>query len=285
MHLKAIPVPPEGLPEEVTHSALQSVCPMISRFNPQFANLSFGNADEDLMRFSRRFLNCNLCRWLLLFILFDRFFSLAAGLSSLRPASCATQAAAPCGSLCSVSGCKAEVQRARPQYSCNAAERGLIKSLLCSPWDPKAQRFGEEILEVSVTREQRNLNKRALETSAWNWNSDLLSSLLLWRQLNIFLLGFLLFTILGVKERAGKFLFPPPPPVYRLWQSSWNWISNFLWVGNTCRPADLHSILQTSQLSPVLSRYSVLLLLPYTVPFPSHDFLKKIIQKLICNSI
>lgn len=114
MHLKAIPVPPEGIPEEVTHSAVQSVCPMISRFNPQFANLSFGNADEDLVRFSWRFLNCSPCRWLLLFILFGRFFSLGVVLSSIPPASCATQPAAPCGSLCSVAGCRAEMQRTRP---------------------------------------------------------------------------------------------------------------------------------------------------------------------------
>lgn len=130
MHLKAIPVPPEGLPEEVTHSALQSVCPMISRFNPQFPSLSFGNADEDLTRFSRRFLSCNLCRWLLLFILFDRFFSLAAGLSSLPPASCATQAAAPCGSLCSVSGCKAEVQSpSSVQLQCRRTRADKITAL------------------------------------------------------------------------------------------------------------------------------------------------------------
>lgn len=135
MHLKAIPVPPEGIPEEVTHSAVQSVCPMISRFNPQFANLSFGNADEDLVRFSWRFLNCSPCRWLLLFILFGRFFSLGVVLSSIPSASCATQPAAPCGSLCSVAGCRAEMQRTRPQSSCSAAERGLIKSLLCSPWE------------------------------------------------------------------------------------------------------------------------------------------------------
>lgn len=127
-----------------------------------------------------------------------------------------------------------------------------------------AQCFREELLKVSFTREQRNLNKRAPETSAWNSNSDLLSPLLLWRQLNIFLFGFPMFTILGDKERADKFLFPPPPPMYRLWQSSWNWLSNFFRVGNTCRPVDLQWTLQTSQISPVLSRYSVALLLSNT---------------------
>lgn len=75
MHLKAIPVPTGELTEEVTHFVVRPVCPMIARFDPQFAILSFGNTDENLVKFSLRFLDCGPCRWLLLFSRFGHSFS------------------------------------------------------------------------------------------------------------------------------------------------------------------------------------------------------------------
>lgn len=181
MHLKAIPAPPGELTEEVTHFVVQSVCPMISHFNPQLANLSFGNADENLVEFSLGFLDCSPCRWLLLFGLFGSSFSPGAVFlppqqpvvqrrvqwftviySDLLPLHWLTLDSGPSAGHSSLFAREANPSL---QLQCRRG-RADKNHLIVLPWDPWGQCVGEELLKVSFTSEQSNWNKRAVEASA-----------------------------------------------------------------------------------------------------------------------
>lgn len=174
---------------------------MISHFNPQLANLSFGNADENLVEFILGFRDGSPYRWLLLFGLCG---------CSRSPGPCCACPAARCARftvcLCTDSpgaGLGAEPHDSPPclpekpilPYIRNAAEGGLIK--ITALFFPK-----DNVLGRSSWRYRLPVSKATKIKEPWKpppkaQIEACFHPALFWRQLNV------CFWFLAVHDTGG----------------------------------------------------------------------------------